>query len=466
MVFHVVQVVLQLLGGVFHRGAVLVPHLSPTRHARLDAVAHSVELDLLGQLVDEEAAFGARANEAHVALEHREQLRQLVHPQLANDFAHACHAAVAGGGPAGYAVLFGVGPHAAELDHVEWPVAQADAFLPVQHRAGALELDGQGGHRHDGQRDEDQHRGAEDVEHPLDGGAHDALVEAVAEDQPARRHGVQADLAEVLFVEGGDVGDAHAAQLAIEQRAHGHAAAAALGDGHHDFIDALVLHQVGQGQVGGHHLARRHLLFLLVGAGQVTAELGVGARHLQGAPHGQRARARAEHQHPALGNGLGQVLAHQHLVEQQHGRDHHDQHHRPGAAVERFQRHQQQHGDNERRGHAERHQRARQRLPGRQDGAAVVEAEGGVDGQEAESHQQAAGRAARDLRRGKVFGLGQRDQRAHEHAGHQRHVEQELYECVSVEVVVEESDHARFSGRGQVGVLRVPPSASCPFIRG
>ena len=66
----------------------------------------------------------------------------------AHDAAHARDAVVAGGGPARLAVFLGVGAHAAELDHLERLAVQAHALLPVEHRAAAVELDGQRREQH------------------------------------------------------------------------------------------------------------------------------------------------------------------------------------------------------------------------------------------------------------------------------------------------------------------------------
>eukprot|EP01041_Mallomonas_annulata_P019862 gene19862-39402_t len=54
VVLHVVQVVLQLLDGIINGRAILVADLGPAGHARLDAVPHRVERDVLRELLDEE----------------------------------------------------------------------------------------------------------------------------------------------------------------------------------------------------------------------------------------------------------------------------------------------------------------------------------------------------------------------------------------------------------------------------
>ncbi len=72
----VVVVPLDALG---ERGlAAQAVHLRPARDAGLDAVAVAVADDVLAEQLDELGALGARADEAHVAAQHVEQLRQLV----------------------------------------------------------------------------------------------------------------------------------------------------------------------------------------------------------------------------------------------------------------------------------------------------------------------------------------------------------------------------------------------------
>src|SRR5689334_9912742 len=62
-VFDVVEIILKLLYCIFDRRAVAVIDLRPTGQARLNQVTLVVERNLLGQLLDEEGAFGARPDE-------------------------------------------------------------------------------------------------------------------------------------------------------------------------------------------------------------------------------------------------------------------------------------------------------------------------------------------------------------------------------------------------------------------
>ena len=181
----------------------------------------------------------ARADQAHVALEHAEELRQLVDAGHPHEAAHARDAVVAGGGPARLAVFLGVLPHAAELHDLEGLAVLAHAFLPVEHRAAAVELDDQCGQQHD-RRGQDQQAGAEDVEGPLDRRAPGALIEAFAEDQPAGIDEVDADLAQAILEVRVEVVDLHAVELAVEQLPQRHAAGSPLGQRDHDLVDLAI----------------------------------------------------------------------------------------------------------------------------------------------------------------------------------------------------------------------------------
>src|SRR3546814_4689133 len=93
---------------------------------------HAVVADRAFELVDELRALGPRADEAHLAAQHVEELRQLVQPRLADERADAGHAVVVGGRPARHAIALGIGAHATKLDQAETLPALADAHLPVQ----------------------------------------------------------------------------------------------------------------------------------------------------------------------------------------------------------------------------------------------------------------------------------------------------------------------------------------------
>src|SRR4029450_888690 len=77
-VLDVEQVVLQLLHRVFDAGPVGVPDLRPAGQPRTENVTLPVERNLFGQLPDKLGAFGPRAHQAHVPLEHVQELWELI----------------------------------------------------------------------------------------------------------------------------------------------------------------------------------------------------------------------------------------------------------------------------------------------------------------------------------------------------------------------------------------------------
>ena len=83
MVLDVVKVVFELLHRLLDIRAVRVPYLRPSGHTRLDAVAHSVERNLLGQHVDEDGPFRPRSDKAHLSAQHIDQLWQFVDARAA-----------------------------------------------------------------------------------------------------------------------------------------------------------------------------------------------------------------------------------------------------------------------------------------------------------------------------------------------------------------------------------------------
>src|SRR5262245_27606835 len=90
----VVEVVLKLLEHVLGARAVAAAHLRVARDAWLDVEALLEKRHLLLELLDEDGALRARADHAHLALEHVPELRQLVEARLTDELADARHAVV------------------------------------------------------------------------------------------------------------------------------------------------------------------------------------------------------------------------------------------------------------------------------------------------------------------------------------------------------------------------------------
>src|SRR5512145_1423065 len=87
VVLDVIEIVLELFGRVLDGRTVMVANLCPAGNPRLDAVPYGIERDFLGQLIDEEGAFGTGPDQAHIAFENAEQLGQLINPEFADDLA-------------------------------------------------------------------------------------------------------------------------------------------------------------------------------------------------------------------------------------------------------------------------------------------------------------------------------------------------------------------------------------------
>src|SRR5262249_14982242 len=140
-VFDVIKIVLQFLNRIFHRRGVTVIDLRPPGQTRLDQMPLGVELNLLAQLLDEERAFGARADETHLAAQNIDELWDLVNAGFADESADAGDARVATLRPLRLAVFFGVLPHRAGLDDLEDAPIFADPLLHVKDRARRFQLD-------------------------------------------------------------------------------------------------------------------------------------------------------------------------------------------------------------------------------------------------------------------------------------------------------------------------------------
>ena len=120
----------------------------------------------------------AWADDAHVAEEDVEELRELVDASFAEEAAHAGDARVVGHLKYGAShlvlvhkflfELLGVDDHGAELVDLEDTAAQAGAFLLEEHGAFAVELDAEGDDEEEGQSDEYDAGGEDDVDEAFD----------------------------------------------------------------------------------------------------------------------------------------------------------------------------------------------------------------------------------------------------------------------------------------------------------
>ena len=87
----------------------------------------------------EHRAFGPRADQAHLVADHVDDLRQLVETEPAQHPAHRRRVRIASGRSDRTVIRLRAGfGDRAELQDPEWPLAEAEPLLPVQHRPAAL----------------------------------------------------------------------------------------------------------------------------------------------------------------------------------------------------------------------------------------------------------------------------------------------------------------------------------------
>ena len=98
----------------------------------------------LFELFDEVRPFWSGTDEAHVAVEDIENLRQFVEPGGADEFADFGNARVVFGGQLGTGIFFGIDAHGTEFINLIFLAKAADADLAVEDGPAVAEFDGQG----------------------------------------------------------------------------------------------------------------------------------------------------------------------------------------------------------------------------------------------------------------------------------------------------------------------------------
>src|SRR5262245_52368784 len=98
--------------------------------------------NVLAQLPDEDGPFRPRSDEAHLATQDVDELREFVKPVFSEKRADARHARVAAPRPLRSAFGFGVVAHRAEFEHAEFFAVQPYAGLPVDGRTLRIKPDG------------------------------------------------------------------------------------------------------------------------------------------------------------------------------------------------------------------------------------------------------------------------------------------------------------------------------------
>ena len=174
----VVEVVLD----AFTQGCVAAPavDLRPAGDAGLDTVAGRVVGNGLAEAVNEHRPLRPRADQAHVAFEHIDKLRQFVQARCPNERSEPGAARIVFLRPDRAGLLLGIDAHAAEFQHLKHAAVQAAPFLTVEHRAGAGELDKSGDQQQERRNDDQTEERQHDVHRSFDHNV-EAEVRAFAE---------------------------------------------------------------------------------------------------------------------------------------------------------------------------------------------------------------------------------------------------------------------------------------------
>ena len=203
-------------------------HLRPAGDAGLDAVAVVVAVDVLAEELDELRPLGARPDEAHLALQDVQELRQLVDRRPAEKLADARPAVDPFDAARGAVELErdrpgdGLRVHRAELENLETAAVATDPRLAEEHARAERDANGDRGGEQEGREEDEQeqrNRAVRDVlERELDPlRVHEAGREerepADVVDPDALRHPVE---------EPRDEGDLHAELLAAVRQPEQH----------------------------------------------------------------------------------------------------------------------------------------------------------------------------------------------------------------------------------------------------
>lgn len=131
------------------------------------------------ELFDEERPFWAGPDEAHVAVEDVEDLRQFVQAGGADEFADFGNARVVFRRQLGTGIFFRIDAHGTEFVDLIFLAEAADADLAVEDGAAVAEFDGQGNGNSEGQGTDGSDTGHDDVDSTLDGPLFDAEAQAL-----------------------------------------------------------------------------------------------------------------------------------------------------------------------------------------------------------------------------------------------------------------------------------------------
>ena len=150
-------------------GGVAAPavYLCPAGHARAHFVAKHVVRKLVAELLHELRALGTRADDAHVADQHIEQLRQLVERPRANPAADLRAPGIVFLSPLCAGLALRADAHRAELDDVERLAIESHPHLAIEDRPAVLEPDRRSNQDHHRRPHQQQRRADGEIEAAL-----------------------------------------------------------------------------------------------------------------------------------------------------------------------------------------------------------------------------------------------------------------------------------------------------------
>src|SRR4029453_9016022 len=130
---NIIEVVFQLLNGVFVILTVRVIHLRPARDTRFHQVPKMIKWDCLLIAFGALAPLRPRTNQADVSFERVPKLRQLIESKFPQQTPHSCHTTIVFS-RVNVLVRFIGASHRSEFEKNEPSSVTADSFLPEKDR--------------------------------------------------------------------------------------------------------------------------------------------------------------------------------------------------------------------------------------------------------------------------------------------------------------------------------------------
>ena len=145
---------------------VAAAELGESRGARPDLKPPSIAGDLALELLEEDRPDGPRPDQAHVALDDVEELRQLIELPLLEELADRRIDRIPFREETRADLLLGIHLERAELVDVEDALVLAHPLPAIEDGAAAAELDAEGDEQHDRRQQEETHQAQQDLERP------------------------------------------------------------------------------------------------------------------------------------------------------------------------------------------------------------------------------------------------------------------------------------------------------------